>query len=84
MRPDKEDARSPWGLEGDHDPEGSPQVLNAEPAQRYITGQPVGECRAAVACQVVKKRAEGPRVCPVQGCYLLLCAPCRDDFYRHT
>ena len=84
MRPDEEDARSLRGLEGDHDPQGSSQVLHAEPAQQDGPGQPVSECRAAVERQVIEKRGEGPGVRPVQCCYLLLCAPRRDDFYWHT
>ena len=48
MRPDKQDARSPRRLEGDHDPEGISQVLNAEPTQRDGAGQPVSERFAAV------------------------------------
>ena len=84
MRPDKEDARSPRRLEGDHDPESGSQVLHAEPIQRGRAGQPVSECRAAVGCQVVEERGEGPRVRPVQSRYLLLRAPRRSDFYWHT
>jgi hypothetical protein len=31
-----------------------------------------------------RRRGEGPRVCPVQGLYLLLCASRRDDFNWHA
>ena len=84
MRSDEENACSLRRLEGNHDPERASQVLHAEPAQRNRTGQPVGERRAAIERQVVEERGEGPRVCPVQGLYLLLCAPRRDDFNWHA
>lgn len=79
MRSDEENACSLRGLEGNHDSERASRVLHAEPAQRNRAGQPLGAAQPLIDRS--SRNAVKARVCPVQGLYLLLRAPRRDDFH---
>ena len=79
----EENAGSTRRLERDDDPERSPQVLDAQVAQRSLAAEPVPECGAPVAGQVVDETGKRSGMRPIKRCRLLLCAKCRDYLNGH-
>jgi hypothetical protein len=61
-----------------------PEETDAPAADWNRASEPVSERCAAVACEVIDKGLERPRMRPVEVICLLLRAPRRDYLSRHT